>query len=375
MKKIFESKKSRIVAIALLVLFLWKLDVPNFIKSIHPQKGDFVKVGKMSVPRYGHEAILLDDGTVLIYGGAETAANPEIYAPKTKKFTHTGELSKVSGCFNPITINNGKILLTGGGSDLVKETQLYSPRSKKFEKGPEMTFRRNDNTATLLKDGRVLITGGGFRLAKESEIYDPVKNKFKVGPKTNIMRFESSAILLKNGRVLIIGGFGIGPKYDLLSSAEIYDPNTNKFELAGNMKIARRKPNVYLLKNGNVLISGGVGEDNNKHTLWRREIEIYNPRTNEFKIIAKRKSEPDMPSEVLLNNDKLLFTGGSTGVGLSFAHYKSSEIFDPKTNKFIKGKDMNILRAGHRMTLLEDGNVLISGREGSGRTAELYINR
>lgn len=370
------KKKNLLIGLIVLavIIGLKNWDVINFIKSIHPQKGDFIKVGKMSAPRYSHQTVLLDDGTVLINGGTKKEEPSEVYNPKTKQFTIVDYMLQ-RGFENAINLHNGKVLLIGGyGGYFPDNTQFYNISTRKFEIGPDLNVPRADAAATLLKDGRVLITGGGLRFANESEIYNPKTNKFELAPKMNIIRFKHSAILLDDGRVLIVGGVGIGPKFDLLPSAEIYDPKINKFKLVGNMNIARKNSNLYLLKNGNILITGGIGDDKGQG-IWLREIELYNPNTNTFKIIAKRTSKADMPTEVLLRDDKILFTGGCTGVGLSLIYYKYSEIFDPQTNQFTKDKDMNFLRAGHEMTLLKDGNVLVSGSEGTNRMTELYINK
>lgn len=400
MKKILE-KKNRIwlifaVIAVVCVLFFRNFDVINFVKSINPQEGDFIKVGKISFPRFGHEAILLDDGRVLIFGGTteyfgETAEikkingdvhNIEVYDPNTRKFTTIGMMNETLYDYAATKLKDGRILITGGSSEnkSIKSTMFLNPKSGTLEKGPDMNSPRIKHSATLLNDGRVLISGGQELdlmrkklplawIIMQSEIYDPKANKFIIAPSMNIPRSDHSTVVLKDGRVLIIGGVG----KNKLTKIEIYNPKTNKYELAGSMNIARILPNAYVLKDGNVLISGGVGED--KHSLWLREIELYNPETKESKIITKRTSEPDMPTEVLLKDDKILFTGGSTGVGLGLVWYKTSEIFDPITNKFSKGKDMNYKKDGHRATLLKDGNVLITGSVGTGRTAELYINK
>lgn len=347
----------------------------------NPQKGDFVKVGKMSEPRYNHEAILLDDGSVLVFGGGED--NAEVYNPITRKFKVIGTSISADNSYTTTLLKNGEILIVG----YHKEAKIFDPKTNTLKLSGNMNYPRLNHTAILLNDGRVLIIGGTlidptkgynyqkFKLVEKSEIYNPETNKFTIAAKMNIPRAEHSTILLKDGRVLVVGGF---KKNEILTGAEIYNPKRNKYELAGNMNIARQKANIYLLKNGNILISGGIGErDKNGglDSILRREIEIYNPKTNKFKIVAKRDSIPEHPAEVLLANDKILFTGGSSGVGLSLTYFKSSEIYDPETNKFIKGKDMNLFRAGHVMTLLKDGNVLITGSDGKGKTAELYISK
>jgi len=151
-----------------------------------------------------------------------------------------------------------------------------------------------------------------------------------------------------------------------------------RYILLLQMNIPRIKPNLYLLKNGNILISGGIKDqdkDKGMDSIYVREIELYNPKTNKFEIIGKRTSDANEPAEVLLSDDKLLYIGSQTGVGLSLMWYKTSEIFDPKTRKFTQGKDMNYARSCHKATLLKDGNVLITGSYNEGRTAELYISK
>lgn len=371
-----------------------------FLKPIKAQKGDFIKVGKMSIPRYNHEAVLLDDGRVLIIGGStfkkfgEGPTNKvEIYDPKTKRFLSIGKLHKTRDEYTATKLNNGKVLIVGGryGNNSEKSTELYNPLTNKFETGPDMNFMRQGHTATLLKNGNVLINGGIAqclysqkqlidlkkskkkfcapinKLIDVSEIYDPKINKFTISGGLNAPRFRHSSILLKDGQVLVVGG---GNTTARLFSAEIYNPRTNKFTLAGNTNLVRVNPKLYLLKNNKVLITNGFG-DKDTYRKW----EIYNIKTQQSKYINTLKSIPNHPAEVLLKNGKILLTGGVTGIGLSLQYYKTSEVYDPNTNEFTEGKNMNKVRAGHVATLLKNGDVLITGSYGpkNSRITELYV--
>lgn len=384
-------KNKKIITLSIIAIFgvlvggCSNLQADKPIDIGHSKKGDFVIVGDMSVPRYFHEAILLDDGRVLLFGGeAENSLIADIYDPETKKFTQLKDKIPVRSGAAITKLIDGQILISGGASSMegrggkgFNGTKIYNPTTKKVIQGPNMILPREMHTSTLLKNGRVILIGGEYN--NDSEMYDPITNKFSNASKLNIPRFEHSAILLKDGRVLVVGGIGYNKgKFDTLASAEIYNPNTNKFKLIGNMNIPRKNVNLYLLKDGNVLISGGIkkqDKDKGMDSIYVREIELYNPKTNEFKIIAKRTSEANEPAEVLLADDKLLFTGSQTGVGLSLRWYATSEIFDPQTKKFTQGKSMNFRRSCHRATLLKDGNVLISGSYSKNRAAELYIGK
>ena len=71
----------------------------------------------------------------------------------------------------------------------------------------------------------------------------------------NISRSGATYTLLTNGKVLVVGGFGPGTR---LATAELYDPHTGTFVLAADMVDPRVLHTATLLKDGRVLITGGI---------------------------------------------------------------------------------------------------------------------
>jgi hypothetical protein len=68
-----------------------------------------------------------------------------------------------------------------------------------------------------LKNGKVLIGGG----ANRAEIFDPQTNSFEIAPGTfETIRLFSTATLLPDGQVLIVGGYDHSNEVN--SSAWIY---------------------------------------------------------------------------------------------------------------------------------------------------------
>jgi hypothetical protein len=67
-------------------------------------------------------------------------------------------------------------------------------------------------------------------------------------------RHSHTASVLKNGNILVTGGFNNGA----LNSAELYDPSTETWTTIGSMEDEREEHTASVLMNGKVLITGGA---------------------------------------------------------------------------------------------------------------------
>jgi len=93
-------------------------------------------------------------------------------------------------------------------------------------------------------------------------------------------RANAASIRLSDGRVLICGGTSNAKVGGVLSSAELYDSNTRRFIPTGAMTVARMGQTITMLRDGRVLITGGV-----RNIGFRSELssaEIYDPSTGTF---------------------------------------------------------------------------------------------
>src|SRR4029077_4374560 len=73
-------------------------------------------------------------------------------------------------------------------------------------------------------------------------------------------RENHAATLLNDGRVLITGGayaLPADPWWSVLAESEVFDPATGVFATVGQMAFARTGHTSTLLQNGKVLITGG----------------------------------------------------------------------------------------------------------------------
>jgi len=232
-----------------------------------PATGVFGGTGNLTANRGDHTATLLANGKVLIAGGADQdptgtgLASAELYDPSTGAFTQTGSMAAGRFMHTATQLQNGKVLITGGAltsaSDPVATAEVYDPATGIFTMTGAMATAREQHTATLLADGRVLIVGGttstgtgDLHPTATVEVYDPSTGSFSITGSMAEARTFHTATLLPSG-VLVAGGG------DENSTAEVYDPATGSFSITGGMEVGRSGHTATLLRNGSVLVAGG----------------------------------------------------------------------------------------------------------------------
>ena len=167
----------------------------------------------------------------------------------------------------------------------------------------------------------------------------------------NIARWAHTATILRNGEVLVAGGVCSSSCY--LSSVEIFNPTNGTWLASSSMNMARFLHTTTLLPSGKVLVAGGShgnGADSSA--------ELYDPATAIWTAVPTMNTARYGHTATLLPNGKVLIAGGSFGGNTPT---NSAELFDPATGTWTMTGAMTAPRWAHTATLLPNGKVLVAG--------------
>jgi hypothetical protein len=268
--------------------------------------------GEMSESRAGHSATRLADGRVLVLGGYNGTylKSAEIFDPRTSRFIAAGSMNVGRSGHTATLLIDGTVLIAGGVGDgwsFLASAEVYDPSTGRFTPVKPMRVARESHTATLLRDGRVLIAGGhrdrreNIVVYATTEIYDPAQRQFGAASVLTTARHKHEAVRLADGRVLVVGGSDPRDR-TRFTSAEVYDPATNRWSSVTGMRVGRYKlrDTAVRLRDGRVLITGGG-----------RFAEIFDPGTSAFRRVeGDLGQEYSFASAVLLDNGRALILGG-----------------------------------------------------------------
>ncbi len=338
--------------------------------------------GSMSIGRFSFTATILQNGKVLVAGGdtpGEIVTNTaDLYDPTTGVFTSTGNMAKPRVGFSATRLSNGKVLAAGGATDTEGATntaEIYDPATGTWSTTGSMKQGRQQHSAVLLRDGTVLVSGGNIdrtpctdvcvNTIAESEIYNPSNGQWKAVGDMTIPRSFFTTTLLSNGKALAVGGrIHTGPDYfdyKAIAWVDLYDPATRKWSATGTMSISREDHSAVLLNNGKVLVTGGTTVDFNGVTV--ASAELYDPATGTWATTGNMLQGRERFTATLLQNDKVMVAGGDYYDGVNAGFLTECELYDPILGTWSATASMTTPRFGAQAVLLRNGKVLEAGGE------------
>jgi hypothetical protein len=277
---------------------------------LDPASGRISPTGRMTVARFGHAAIRLSDGRVLISGGQgiennqRSLASAELYDPQTGRFSPTGSMTTERGGswfdgdlrFDAIGLADGRVLVRGGahgdatGAQGVAEPdELYDPATGNF--ASILDSRPVDGATSLI----LTLPNAVYRydLATGTAVYitpQPADLVRAFGERCALLPSDClggrTTTLLADGRVLLAGGtaYQLEPpgsqnktRVVALTFGEVLDPDSGAVTPTRRMIAPRVGHTATLLADGRVLLIGGqtpITDEATERPLFSAEIYV-----------------------------------------------------------------------------------------------------
>ncbi|MBK6941128.1 MAG: hypothetical protein IPH13_13180 [Planctomycetes bacterium] len=345
----------------------------------------------MSVRRAGYAAITRSDGKVLLLGGGDDGivasygqTAVDLYDPATQTFTPMPPMLAPRVSHTATALNDGRILLTGGADafpigEPVATAEIYHPFTGVSVPVGNLAVARGLHQANMLPDGRVLVSGGtsSFMNAfdiitkahKTTEIFNPATNTFSAGPNMAEPRVGHTATALQNGKILCAGGFSYTTLFSLpyiSDKGQLYTPNAGAgtFGSQKSMSIDRAGHAAVLLQDGRVAIIGGATStgasilapiEDNTIELFDETIGSGTFAFDSFLSVAR-----GLGAAVVLQSGNVVIAGGAYGSLYVPTPDSTIDVYHPNFG-LLATFPMTHARANATAVALSDGTVLVAG--------------
>ena len=315
--------------------------ITDTVELYDPSTGRWEPAEVLGRQRTEHVAVMLDDGRVLLVGGAgvlqagiqeqqleRPLIETDVFDPGTESWSYVGEISTPRNSLAGALLTNGSVLIAGGddgsGTDtsVLASAEVFDPSTGQWSSAGSMSQTRQGHSLVALDNGTALVAGGdaGDDPFQSVEIYDPSSGAWSPAADMVDARERFAAVVLQDGKVLVVGGGGTDGR---LASAELYDPGAGTWSSAAEMSTPRLKPAAVVLQDGKVLVVGGLGAGQ-----FLGSAEIYDPATDSWSDAGSMETGRGFHTATLIDDGRVVVTGGFGFSGPT----NSTEIYDPDTN-------------------------------------------
>lgn len=278
-------------------------------------------------------------------------------------WSSTASMAVPRAMHNAVQLSNGKVIVIGGTMD--GSTEIFDPQHGSFEAGPSTHYPRLESTSTALNDARILIAGGAQGVSNDvaptqstTELYEPASNHFVDGPPMSVPREAHTATITRGGDVALIGGItadypggsvgSLGTPLTVTPSIEIYMSGETRFRAAGSLQVSRAFHSATLLRNGKILIVGGIGQEG----AVLASAELFDPVTATSSLAGALTARRYGHNAALLPDGRVLISGGDV-----YSEGTGAEIYDPASDRFSAGH----LDLHHQKALFGTLSILPTG--------------
>ncbi len=341
-----------------------------------PPVGAWSELPDLATVRGTAAAVVLADGRVLVAGGGVGSialGGAEVLDQASGRWAAVASLTRPRRGHRGVVLDDGRVLIAGGiaEGELLASVEVYDPAKGTWAAVAPMSTPRLGHSLSLLGDGRVLAAGGTvpggegaaasaqtIRPAASTEVYDPVQGTWAPAASMGSGRFEHTATALPDGRVLMTGGLGpAGDRVGPLATSELYDPPANAFVRSTDLKEPRTNHAAAALDDGSILVVGGAGGVNGDISVG--STEVFDSRQGTWTVVGPLAESRAGHSVTALADGRVLVAGGESVARGARRSLASAEVFDTADRAWRSAGPMACSRSEHDAVRLGDGTVLV----------------
>jgi N-acetylneuraminic acid mutarotase len=332
---------------------------------------------------------------VLITGGGDgtlTAAtglaSTELWDFRRMRFTTGPTMSSARALHSAVRLNDGRVLIIGGADQngiVLSSCEIYNPNTNSFSTTGSMGTPRILHGASVLADGRVMVAGGTSTLVdvtaaitstlQSAEIYNPATGSWSGAANIGGYRLAPALSLLPNGQIMVSGGvqvsFFFGFPISAISTTNVqrYNPGSNNWSNGPSMSQGRagHQYNQVTLNDGRILMTGGINVPNLLGAQTAAPIsgaEVYNPTSNSWQTVNMPNARA-LHSATVLADGRVAACGGAQGTLTTPISIANVDVFNPSTNTWSSAPALTGARASHTANLMPDGTLVLFGGQGA----------
>ncbi len=324
----------------------------------------------MEVPRFSHQALLVDDGRILISSGFDGILGWPSYEMDIYD-TGTGGWSRILlddqgiSRVEALKLPDGTVLFVGVrgyGTDEQVTGAAYglNPTDLSWTQFADPPAAKAFHRMIQLKDGRVMVAGG-IDLSDEAwglsadpintvDIYDPAANAWQQAAPMNTASQDLWLFLLNDGRVLAITGENEDSR-DSRVYAQVYDPGSDTWTVVDGSDPAYLPTGAVQLSDGKVLVLGQLNEREATRA-WRTvDGELIEVKLRDGRVYHGDRIREVFPDAKVYDpaTDAWTATLGRLGRRVDASPSRSCSV--------VSCEGMTAIS----LTLLRDGRVLLAG--------------
>lgn len=301
--------------------------------------------------------------------GWRTENDAEIYDPLRDEWHRIDPPAVGRYCATAVRLEDGRVLIAGGAElhDESVAAELFDPATESWQIAATPHSVRYGAWADLQPDGTVLVIGGTHTCNGQAtgdcglhhranhggvEVYDPVADTWSEGAIPSARYGPRSIVHLEGGNVVAISN----------QSVEVFDWGHQSWSSLDTPGAVRSDAFAALLPDGRVLWSGGSRYEQEWGEGGREEAArgsaILELSSNTWHDIEAIPTRQQLPALAYLLDGRILIAGGLMG---SYDATDAVALFEPSTQSYRSCLPLSAPMADHTLTQLVDGRIMAVG--------------